>query len=433
LCCAVDVAAQSETETARENTASSVESAPVLETTKPPVLETTKPPVLETTKLDTTPKEAIATNDNGFAATNAPGPSAVSASSVAPSGKSDERLEATKPIWERSPKIKIGGYVHTAFIMNDREGAVDNEFRVRKARVYLDWSQGTLLDGSIEAELSKEVEPDDGPKTLRPLRDAYVRIKPFDLLMLRVGQFKRPFSRIELTGSRTLKLVHRGISSDWISGALGYGARDVGAQVEGRYGKYWGLEYALGVFNGMGANAREIDAQGAKDFVGRVVGHFGKHVEVGVNVANKNWDNPPATVSYATRAWMYGGDIAVDYKGFDGMIEGGYGDNFVSSMDLKKTWYVLSQFSYKIKLLKTWNVAIEPLIKGEMLMVDADNSDSRVIAGTAGANLYLGSLFRLMVQGDFIEPTKESALPQEKFGDAESSKQLTVQVALHTK
>ena len=355
---------------------------------------------------------------------------------VAKPKKDDEKHdESSLPVWERSPKIKLGGYVHTAFVVSRGSDKVSNEFRVRNARIQLKWNQGNLLDGEIEVEMAQEIEGDSDSvsvdSTWAPLRDAFVRVTPLKQVAFRLGQFRRPFSRIALTSPRTLKLVNRGISDAWINSELLYGARDVGFQVEGSFGKNWGFDYAVGVFNGTGRNTREIDAQGAKDFVGRVVGHLGKHVEIGANVANKNWDNPPNTVSSTANAWMWGGDVAVDYKNLFGMVESGYGDDY-RALDSKKSWYVLGLFAYKIKLTDTWNMALEPLVKGEVLTLDDSNGDSRIVAGTAGANLYLGNLFRLMVQGEWIHPTDETLLPN-NLGEAENLKRLFVQLALHTK
>jgi hypothetical protein len=337
--------------------------------------------------------------------------------------------------WERGPKIRVSGYVYSAFYLNDAADTPNNEFRVRNARLQLAWQQGSLLDGVVEVEMSKEEDKSkDGTSSnseWSPLRDAYARVSPFKALRVRMGQFKRPFSRLALTSHHDLRLIDRGVSYAWVSRELDYGDRDVGFQVEGSFGKNYGLDYSLGVFNGTGRNAREIDPKGAKDFVGRVEGRLGKHVSVGANFSNKRWDNPPATVSYKSNALMLGADAAVDYKGFYGMVEGAYGDYF-STIELDKSWYVLALMAYKIKVTDTWDMAVEPLVKGELLTPRANVSDSRALVGTAGANLHLGKVFRLMVQGEWIHPNNASLLPS-NLGEAESMKRVIVQVALHTK
>jgi hypothetical protein len=344
-------------------------------------------------------------------------------------GKSKNDKDENLPIWERSPKVKVSGYVYSAFYINDAVGVPDNEFRIRNARIQLGWEQGTLLDGVVEVELSKEEDKDTS--SWSPLRDAYARVAPFKELRFRMGQFKRPFGRIALTSHRDLRLIDRGVSYAWVSKELDYGDRDVGLQLEGSWGKRYAVEYMFGVFNGTGRNAREIDPKGAKDFVGRIEGHLGKHVSIAASVSNKRWDNPPQVVSYTADAWMWGADFAVDYRGFYGMVEAAYGDNF-STFDVDKTWYVLGLIAQRIPVAQTWNLAIEPLLKGELLTPDANISDSRVMVGTLGANLHLGNVFRLMVQGEVIHPTKEDRLPS-NLGEGETMKRLVVQAALHTK
>lgn len=359
-----------------------------------------------------------------------------------PAKGAKDKEEATLPDWELSPKIKMGGYVHSAFIMSDGVGKVESEFRVRKARLQLNWSQGRLLGGSVEVEMANEIGTsdeasgsDESSPTWAPLRDAYVEVTPLKAVGLRIGQFKRPFSRLALTSSRKLKLVSRGISDAWLNGELAYGDRDVGAELQGEFGKNWGLDYAVGLFNGTGSNAREIDARGAKDIVGRVVGHLGKHVEIGANVSSKSWDDPPATISYKTNALAFGGDVEVDFKGLYGMLESGYADYYTdrdATGATDKSLYFVGIMSYKIDLTNTWKLAVEPLVKGELLVPRTSNGNSKVMAGTAGANLHVGDVFRLMVQGDLIAPNDESLLP-EGLGEADTLKRLTIQVALHTK
>ena len=68
-------------------------------------------------------------------------------------------------------------------------------------------------------------------------------------LHLRVGQWKRPFSRQQLTSSGKQEFVDRSLTDK----AFGAG-RDVGMMVHNNFTRAKGLEWAAGVFNGNGAN-----------------------------------------------------------------------------------------------------------------------------------------------------------------------------------
>jgi hypothetical protein len=80
------------------------------------------------------------------------------------------------------------------------------------------------------------------------LRDCYLDagLVPGSL-HLRAGQWKRPFSRQQLTSSGSQELVDRAITDK----AFGAG-RDIGLMFHNGYEKSPGFEWALGVFNGTG-------------------------------------------------------------------------------------------------------------------------------------------------------------------------------------
>mgnify|MGYP003391186434 CR=1 FL=1 len=85
-------------------------------------------------------------------------------------------------------------------------------------------------------------------------------------------------------------LVERGLSNDWLVEELRYGDRDLGVQVEGRFGDVPRLNYAVGVFNGTGLNREETDLNGSKDIAARVDADIVYGINVGVNVSHKRFD-----------------------------------------------------------------------------------------------------------------------------------------------
>jgi phosphate-selective porin OprO/OprP len=95
------------------------------------------------------------------------------------------------------------------------------------------------------------------------LRDAYIEAAYYDWAKPRIGQYKVPFDREFLTSAFNLDLIDRSIASN----AFNLG-RDIGVQVSGGFLKDQ-LNYAVGMFNGSGAN------QGNQDqnfmYVGRMV------------------------------------------------------------------------------------------------------------------------------------------------------------------
>jgi phosphate-selective porin OprO/OprP len=85
------------------------------------------------------------------------------------------------------------------------------------------------------------------------LRDAYIEAAYYDWAKPRIGQYKVPFDREFLTSAFNLDLIDRSIASN----AFNLG-RDIGVQVSGGFLKDQ-LNYAVGMFNGSGANQSNQD------------------------------------------------------------------------------------------------------------------------------------------------------------------------------
>lgn len=87
------------------------------------------------------------------------------------------------------------------------------------------------------------------------LRDMFFTFAWNNNIMPRVGQWKVPFGRDELTSSSALQFVSRTIVND----EFGYG-RDRGAALYGGIGPKYNFNYGAGVFNGDGRNGSSADS-----------------------------------------------------------------------------------------------------------------------------------------------------------------------------
>ncbi|MCB9641600.1 MAG: hypothetical protein H6728_00785 [Myxococcales bacterium] len=112
---------------------------------------------------------------------------------------------------------------------------------IRRARLNF---HGTAFTKALRYRI--QVSFDRGLSGLKDLYLDYTFVEPW--LRVRVGQFKRPFSRQFLTSGRRLELVGRSILHDffWID-------RDIGAMLHGR-GRYF--DWSIGVFNGTTSDTR---------------------------------------------------------------------------------------------------------------------------------------------------------------------------------
>jgi hypothetical protein len=183
-------------------------------------------------------------------------------------------------------QLRTSGFFQTQFTtttVNEQDvapafGEVPlSTFEVRRARIILDATLGDWISGRMQ--------PDFGQGRVR-LADAWINFAFARQVELRVGQFKKPFSRIELTSIAALPMIERGLRIRHIDAALLesaargdmpvpglmrdvpvlgehyqmleallYSGRDLGMALHGRLGP---LAYTAGVFNGEGAERRDV-------------------------------------------------------------------------------------------------------------------------------------------------------------------------------
>ena len=117
-----------------------------------------------------------------------------------------------------------------------------------------------------EHELTeKDIEVGITPKS--QWKDVYVNFTYVKNAQVQVGKFKVPFGLDELTGVTHNDFVYRSLGANYLAPG-----RDIGVQVHGSFWKH-GLEYATGVFQHDGDNARSKKiAGGDTTFAARVNG-----------------------------------------------------------------------------------------------------------------------------------------------------------------
>jgi phosphate-selective porin OprO and OprP len=133
------------------------------------------------------------------------------------------------------------GYLNANYTAYDGDGAPPNGFAIKRARLGF---QG-FFGKPIEYMLSADVVANGVS-----VRDAYVQIRPFNELQLRVGQFKEPFSQEVATVDTNVEFFDRSLLSVLYPSALG-SFRSPGAML---FGTVDGgtFDYFVGVFNGRG-------------------------------------------------------------------------------------------------------------------------------------------------------------------------------------
>lgn len=152
--------------------------------------------------------------------------------------------------------LKLNVRTQGQFKYEAREERDDTEnFSVRRARLL---AGGNVLYPWMKYNTQITLEGGSAA-----LRDAYIEAAYYNWARPQIGQYKVPFDREFLTSAFNLQLIDRSIASNAFSLQ-----RDIGIQLSGGFLKDQ-LNYAVGVFNGSGANQSNQDQNFM--YVGRVV------------------------------------------------------------------------------------------------------------------------------------------------------------------
>jgi phosphate-selective porin OprO/OprP len=142
-------------------------------------------------------------------------------------------------------KMAINGRVQARYTYESVDGLGEGEddktfFSIPRARL-------TLKGHAFSKDITYKFQSDFGEGAVN-LKDFFVDYAfSKNSVHLRVGQWKKPFSRQQINSSSKLALVDRPLTDK----EFGAG-RDIGIALHSNYGKTAGMEYTLGVFNGTG-------------------------------------------------------------------------------------------------------------------------------------------------------------------------------------
>ena len=137
--------------------------------------------------------------------------------------------------------LKINGRFQPFFNLTRTSDPADyrSQFEVRRMRI--------VLEGNVHGKnLLYKLQTDFG-KGVPTIKDAHFDVNLAKDVWLRFGQWKRPFSRQQISSSGRLEMTDRSITDR----AFGAG-RDVGIALRNDYEKSPEFEWTLGVFNGRG-------------------------------------------------------------------------------------------------------------------------------------------------------------------------------------
>ena len=316
-------------------------------------------------------------------------------------------LPLTAGAWETGD-LRLRGRLQTRFEAEEKEdGKWTSSFRLRRARFDGMWLPSEWVRLVLEFEGAGMLDLNNAESHYTELKDAYGRIDIDDALRVQLGHFKKPFSRLKMMSPFKLFLPARGmLNRHAVARGIhgGYGGRDVGLMISGRFRELARLQYYLGAFSGLGF----IDGveESHKDIVGRVQARPFKGLRVAVNASHKLYHDHDGNIFTAN---LFGADIRYRIEGFTLLLEGAYGDN----VDLgpgQTLWGFHGTLAYRLALDDS--LVIIPAVMAEVFEPDGGDRAVRL----AGAlNLDIVEFCRVILfaegavsnlPGDYRVPTR---------------------------
>lgn len=273
-------------------------------------------------------------------------------------------------------------------------------FYLQQARIEIDVEVDKWLSGSFSGELS------DNPV----VRDAFVNARIKRWFQIQAGHFKRPMSRIELTGSTRLPFRGRGLFNRALLRRGEWGNRALGVMLWGKVRKA-ALSWNLAVMNAAETvDARRPEQLRGVDVLGRVEYAPARWLEIAVNGGYKNTEpylNGPSVDLLAV-----GGDVRIRAGGFRLVVDVIGAQNArppVPPDSRGRTPYALGvngYATYEIGL--GLRAALQPVIVGEWADTDLELSRDETVRAVAGLNLLLfDGAYRVMPQVELVRPLGE--------------------------
>lgn len=286
-----------------------------------------------------------------------------------------------------------------------RKGSLD----LRQARVGVDVRYLDILQVRVSAELSDLL---DNPKPGKVLRNAWANIAIRPGFQIKVGHFKRAFSRLEMRGFSSIPYVDRGLFNGFAIEDLGWGDRAVGMSVWGdiepaRPGLHR-FRWYLGASNNVVAGAPH-----GLDSHARVTYDPLAWLSLGINGAYKYVQDGLADEAVCRSTWKRdascrrnvfgaGGDLTFDVKDFYASVEA----NVVQDWSYADTspWVLgaLGYASYDIRVGP--RTRLQPVLFGEYVDTNLSFAESEAVRAGATFNVLWTKHLRVIPQVEFIAP-----------------------------
>jgi hypothetical protein len=333
----------------------------------------------------------------------------------------DEAKPKGKDDKDKKVKFKFGARVIAGVAMVDQAAAVDSNgdvvgtpdrkarIELRQARLKFDLRYADILRIRASVELADLLGL---PETGDVIRDAWANIRIHDAFQIKLGNFKRPYSRLELRGVSSIPMIGRGLYNSAAVERLSWGDRAVGL---GLWGKITPERRGLHEFGwavSVSNNALSGSPHGV-DVHARVTYDPVEWLSIGLGGAYKHVQDPLANETACTDDWrrdpgcrrdVFGADadLVVRVKGLYASVEADLAQDWTFADTSPWMLGALAYASYDFEVGK--RTRLQPVVSGEYVDTNLSFGQSEAVRTVGGLNVLWTKHLRVMPQAQVVVP-----------------------------
>lgn len=275
-----------------------------------------------------------------------------------------------------------------------------HKLQLRQARVGFYASYLKALDLKISADFA-DFMGNTGPGEV--LRDAWVNVRIHKLFQVKVGEFKRPYSTLELTASAKLPMLGRGMFNSEVVENLGWGDRASGVMLWGQTKpKRAGLHRVRWELSA--TNSAVAGAPPGLDTHARLTYAPVKGLSLGLSGAFKRIEAP-----LEEKRDVVGGDVdlTVRARGLRLTLEADLAQSwneYDAQLNEFSPWMLagIAWVSYDFKLKDDW--VLQPAASFEYFDSDMDFSETESIRVVGNFNIHWTRHLMVRPQVEYVRP-----------------------------
>lgn len=289
-------------------------------------------------------------------------------------------------------------------------------FFLKQARIKLKVRLSKMFLLSMSANLNSEP----------PIRSAYLNVRLDRSLQFRFGRFKRPVSRLELTGIADLPIINRGLTNDELIENAGWGDRALGTMVHGKF-KSPKVRYWIAVMNAAPSVGKKlVERLSGVDVLARLQWAPVSGLSLGLNGGHKFLETRIGGPRLHMNA--VGADVLIRAGGLRILVETLLAQNPDSpavegeTNEDRTPWAQSATALVRYDWQASGAITVQPVVHIEWLDTDADYGEDESVRAVAGINILWNESLRLMPFVEVVRPvgtvSARSQLPYETYACA---------------